>query len=176
MDKNNVTYLDPQIDFPKRRLERRRKLLPWWVIAFIWIFLLFAAMMPVAIIMGLLKFKFEISVLGLSTNDPVSIIGVFLILLFSFKGVTAFSLWAEKPWAVGLAKIDAIISIVICFGVMAYTLLVPQHSFSLRLELIAIFPYYYKMNQIQYDWENFENPEPPAPVTPRLYKYQTVDR
>jgi hypothetical protein len=159
MNENNINYPHPQIDFPKRRLERRRKLLPWWVIAFIWLFLAFFALMPFGIVMGLLNFKFEISLLGLSTNNPVSLIGLFLILLFSFKGITAFALWTEKTWAVGLAKIDAIISIVICFSVMAYALFVSHHSFSLRLELIAIFPYYYKMNQIQYDWENFEGPD-----------------
>lgn len=159
MDESNKNYLDQQIDFPEKRLERRRKLLPWWVIAFIWIFLVFFALMPVAIIMGLLKYNFEISLLGLTTNEPFSLIGIFLVLLFLFKGVTAFALWTEKVWAVGLAKTDAIISAVICFSVMAYLLFVPQHSFSLRLELVAIFPYYYKMNQIQYDWENFESPE-----------------
>jgi hypothetical protein len=165
MPKNNINYLDPQLDFPKRRLERRRKLLPWWVIAFIWLFLCFFALMPVGIIMGLLKYTFEISLLGISTNQPISLIGIFLILLFSFKGVSAFALWTEKTWAVGLAKIDAIISIVVCFLVMAYVIFV-QHSFSVRLELIVLFLYYYKMNQIQYDWENFESPESIAQVIP----------
>ncbi|HTD42188.1 MAG TPA: hypothetical protein VK671_16275 [Mucilaginibacter sp.] len=158
MDTNNLNHFDPQLDFPQKRLERRRKLLPWWVVAFIWLFLVFFAIMPVGVIMGLLKYNFEISLLGITTHQPISLIGMFLILLFSFKGVTALALWAEKAWAVGLAKVDAIISIAICFLVMAYALFV-QHSFSLRLELIVLFLYYYKMNQIQYDWENFDSPE-----------------
>lgn len=165
MDTNNLNSFDPQLDFPKKRLERRRKLLPWWITVFIWVFLLFFALMPVAFIMGLLKYNFEISLLGLTTNQPISIIGLFLILLFAFKGVTAFALWTEKNWAVDLAKIDAIISIVVCFLVMGYALFV-LHSFSLRLELIVLFLYYYKMNQIQYDWENFNSPESPFDVIP----------
>ena len=158
MDTNNLNAFDPQLDFPKKRMERRRKLLPWWVIGFIWLFLVFFAIMPVAIIMGLLKYNFEISLLGLTTYQPISISGLSLILLFAFKGVVAFGLWTEKRWAVILAKIDAIVSIVVCFSAMAYAFFV-LHSFSLRLELIVLFLYYYKMNQIQHDWENFGSPE-----------------
>jgi len=158
MDDNNVNYAEAQIDFPKTKFERRRKLLPWWVIGFIWLFLLFFAIMPIGIIMGLLKYPFTISLLGITTHQPISLTGLFLISLFAVKGVTAFALWTEKQWAVGLAKVDAIISIAICFLVMAY-IIFAQHGFSIRLELIAVFFYYYKMNQIQYDWENFESPE-----------------
>jgi len=158
MDDNNVNYTDAQIDFPNTKLERRRKLLPWWVIGFIWLFLLFFAIMPIGIVMGLLKYTFNISLLGITTDQPISLTGLFLISLFAMKGVTAFALWTEKKWAVGLAKVDAVISIAVCFLVMGY-IIFAQHGFSIRLELIVLFFYYYKMNQIQYDWENFESPE-----------------
>lgn len=151
-----------------RKWQRRRNLLPWWIITFIWLFLVSFALMPIAIIMGLLHFKFEISLLGLTTNQPISLIGAALILLFSFKGLAAYALWTEKVWAVGLAKVDAIISIATCFIVMGFALFINQ-SFSLRLELIVLFPYYFKMNKIQYDWENFDSlefPEYTEPVIP----------
>jgi len=161
MDQNNQTQFDPQLDFPQKRLERRRKLLPWWIMLFIWLFLIFSLAIPVGLVMGLLKCNFQISLLGLTTYQPISLVGGFLMLLFLFKAITAFSLWTEKKWAVGLAKVDAVISIVICFLVMIYSFFV-LHSFSLRLELIVLFLYYYKMNQIQYDWENFGSEEPVA--------------
>ncbi len=164
MDENQINYADTPIDFPEKRLERRRKLLPWWVIGFIWIFLLFFLAMPVAIAMGLLHYDFEISLLGLTTYQPISLVGAFLMLLFSFKGITAYALWTEKVWAVGLAKVDAIISIVICFLVMGYAIF--GHTFTVRLELIALFPYYIKMNNIQYEWENFGSPESTEQVLP----------
>lgn len=167
MDTNNLKSFDPRLDFPKKRIERRRKLLSWWVIGFLWVFLLFASLMPLALVMGLLKYTFQMSLLGLSTDQPISVIGLALFLLFSFKGVIAFALWTEKKWAVGLAKVDAIISIVVCFLVMAYSLFV-LHSLSLRLELIVLFFYYYKMNQIQYDWENFGIPETIPEDTPAI--------
>jgi hypothetical protein len=167
MDTNDLNTFDPQLDFPKKRLERKRKLLPWWITAFIWIFLVFFAIMPVAVIMGLLRYNFEISLLGLTTHQPISLTGLFLILLFSFKGVTAFALWTERAWAVGLAKIDAIIGIAICSLVMGYSLFF-LHAFSFRLELIVSILYFYKMNQLQYDWENFESPVSTAEVTPQI--------
>jgi hypothetical protein len=139
--------------------------LAWWITAFIWLFLVFFALVPVGVIMGLLKYNFEISLLGVTTNQPVSLIGLFLMLLFSFKGVIALALWTEKAWAISVAKVDATISIAICFLVMIYAIFI-QHTFSFPLELIVLFLYYYKINQLQYDWENFESPESIAEVTP----------
>jgi hypothetical protein len=117
----------------------------------------FFALMPVAVVVGLFRVNFEISLLGLTTHDPLSLTGISLILLFSFKGITAFALWTEKKWAVGVAKIDAIISIIVCCSTMAYALFTPGYSFSLRLELIAIIPYFYKMNSIEYVWLHFDD-------------------
>jgi len=157
MDENDLTAQPPVIGFKK--FKRRRAMLPWWVIGFIWIFLVFAALIPVAIVFGALRITFAVSLLGLSASDPFSITGIFVILLFAYKGLVAFGLWTEKTWAIDLAKIDAAISTVICMGVMAYTLLGADHGFSLRLELIATIPYYIKMNQVEYDWKNFDNIE-----------------
>ncbi|MGZ3755548.1 MAG: hypothetical protein ACXVAY_16815 [Mucilaginibacter sp.] len=154
MEEQEVNHQD--IGAVVLQFKRRRALLPWWMIGCSWIFFLVAAMMPVAVVFGLLKLNFEISLFGLITDNPVSLIGLFLMLLFSFKGVTAFGLWTEKDWAIGLAKIDAVVSFVICCVVMVYSLFTPIKS--IRLELILIIPYYYKLNNIQYDWENFGLP------------------
>jgi len=158
MDENQISYDDlPAI---KPGIKRRRNLLPWWIIACIWLFLIFLAVVPVGVVFGLLNFDFQISLLGLSTNDPFSAIGLFLIALFIFKGITAFGLWTEKVWAVDVAKIDAIISIVICCLTMGYSLFA-LHTFTIRLELILITLYYLKMNNIEYDWKNFDYPSTP---------------
>ncbi len=161
---NNTDFINTEISFPNKS-GRRRDLLPVWIKIFLWMFLVFFALMPVAIIAGLLQFNFQISLLGLSTYQPVSIIGLCLIALFAFKGIVALGLWQEKKWAVGMAKIDAVVSALICLGVMAYEIFGHTQSFSLRLELIAIVPYYYKMNQIEYDWVNFGHEEVIPEVT-----------
>jgi hypothetical protein len=164
MEPENIDYLNTAIEFPKR-LGRRRNLLPVWIKIFVWMFLLFGALVPFGVLLGLLKFNFQLSLLGIATNNPISKAGLFLIVLFSLKGVTAFGLWTEKKWAVALAKIDAIISIVICVGVMIYPLFSPLSSFNLRLELIAIIPYLIKMNGIQKEWESFGEATASEPTT-----------
>ncbi|MDB5088082.1 MAG: hypothetical protein JWR09_2076 [Mucilaginibacter sp.] len=157
MDENQLTGPENIIGYQK--FKRRRSMLPWWVIGFIWLFLVFIALMPVGIVFGFLKIPFETSLLGLTTSDPISLTGIFLIFLFSFKGITAFGLWTEKTWAIDIAKIDALVSIVICCSVMIYPLIAAGHSFNIRLELIALIPYYIKMNKIEYDWKNFDTLE-----------------
>jgi lipoprotein signal peptidase len=156
MDENELETQNEAVALHPNK--RRRDLLPWWVIGSIWLFFLFTALIPVGIILGMLKYSFKISLLGLETSNPFSVTGLFLILIFIFKAITAFGLWAEKKWGVGLAKIDAVISIAICCLVMAYPLFAPgSHMISIRLELIILIPYYYKMNAIQYDWKYFDD-------------------
>jgi hypothetical protein len=134
---------------------RRRDLLPIWIKIFVWIFLLFLAAVPVGIIMGILRINFTMSFLGLATNEPFSTTGLVLLILFAAKGILALALWLEKTWAVRAAKIDAILSAIICIGTMVYIITGPSHSFSFRLELIVLVFYFIKMNNIQHDWENF---------------------
>jgi hypothetical protein len=96
--------------------------------------------------------------MGLETYTPFSLSGIAIMGLFLFKGFIGVALWTEKPWAVSVAKVDAIISIAICVLIMGYQLFL-GNEFVFRLELIAIIPYFYKMNNIQYDWENFDYEE-----------------
>ncbi|WP_158825663.1 hypothetical protein [Mucilaginibacter lacusdianchii] len=161
MSENNLSFQNAITGL--QQVPRRRKLLPWWVLIFTWMFLIFGAAVPVIIILGLLKFKFQISLLGLSTYDPLSFTAAFLVLVYLYKGIVALGLWTEKDWAVKAAKIDAILSIAVCCFAMVYTWIVPQiaevHNFSFRLELVVIIPYLIKMNKIQAAWENFNDRE-----------------
>lgn len=136
---------------------KRRDLLPLWIKAFIWLFIIFWIVVPVAIIFALLGYDFKMSLLGLETNRPFSATGIAIIILFIFKGFVAYALWQGKTGAIKLAKADVILSTVICIFAILYSLFGPVHSFSLRLELIVIFFYHKKISAIQYDWENFNN-------------------
>ena len=130
--------------------KRRKDLLPWWVKVFIWIFLIFGAML-----LGILGYKFEISLYGFETNEPISIIGISMILIFLFKGFTAYSLLKEKNWAIILGIMDAIIGIALCSFAMLYPLFYPEAGVSLtfRLELVLLIPYLLKLLKIKPDWE-----------------------
>jgi len=97
----------------------RRDLLPMWIKVFVWIFLIFGALVPVALILGVAGVNFSLSLYGLETIDSLSLIGVSIMCLFIFKGIVAFGLWTEKEWAVSLAIADASIGIILCILAMA---------------------------------------------------------
>lgn len=121
---------------------------------------MFGAIIPIAVVISVLKFKFQLLLLDIFTNDPLSPIGIMLTLFYVYKGVVAYALWTEKDWAIKVAKIDAILSIILCCFATVYNFVVPQDNGSRRLnfaiELIIIIPYLNKMNKIQSAWENFD--------------------
>tara|TARA_X000000368_G_C22607672_1_gene526560 strand:- start:36 stop:482 length:447 start_codon:yes stop_codon:yes gene_type:complete len=135
------------------RKSRRRDLLPVWIKVFIWIFLIFGAIVPVAIILGIIGINFNISLYGLETMKPISLIGMFIIFLFGLKGVIAFGLWTEKNWSVNLAIIDAIIGIIVCVFIISISFIENRTNISLRLELIPLILYLIKMRKIKVEWE-----------------------
>jgi hypothetical protein len=131
---------------------RRRKLLPWWIKIFIWIFLLLGAIVPVAITFGILGKDIQISLYGLSTNEPFTITGIFIILIFAFKAFIAFSLWFEKRWAVRFGIIDAYTGICICLLVFIYNLLKPSSIASFPIEIIFLALYLVWLHKIHQIW------------------------
>jgi len=135
--------------------QRRKKLLPWWVKVFCWLFLIAGAFATLGLIFGAFGTDFELSVYGLETNKPLSLIGVIIISIFIFKAVAAYGLLYEKNWAVTVAIIDAIIGIVICVLIMFYPLVTQNESlnFTFRLELVALVPYLVLLFKIRRKWQ-----------------------
>jgi hypothetical protein len=113
-------------------------------------------LMPIAIVCGLLKIDFQLGAFGLMTNNPFSASGLILMAIFIFQGIVAFALWTEKDWAVSLAKFDSIIMIVFCIVVMFYYMVSKNHL-NIRLEIVVLGLFSYKLNKIQYNWENFDS-------------------
>lgn len=142
-------------DLEEQIPERRRKLLPWWIKIFIWIFIIFGAVAPFGLIFGLIGFKFQVSLYGLETFEPTSFIGLGLIGIFFLKGITAFGLWTEKDWAIKIGQIDAIIGIIICVFVMFVLHFIDNNYgfiFPLRIELILLIPFLIKLRKIDNEW------------------------
>jgi len=151
---NQTDLLQEEVD---SKYKRRRQLLPWWIKVFVWIFLVFGAILPVGIVAAVLGYNFQIALYGLETNEPLSLIGILLIILFLLKSIVAFGLWTEKKWAVNLGIIDAISGIVICIFIMLIYPFIdntPGFSVNVRLELILIIPYLIKLNKINTDWQS----------------------
>ena len=141
-------------EFPQTR---RRKLLPWWIKVFTWLFLIFGGIVPIASIVGLFGVKFQLSIYGFETNDPLSLTGISLLLLFVFKGIVAFGLWTEKNWAILLGQVDAVLGIAICLVSMVFIpLFYIENGFHLnfRLELVILIPYIIKLQKIKEEWAN----------------------
>lgn len=137
-------------------LKQRRKLLPWWIKVCIWIFLVFTAIIPIAIILGALGYKFQISLYGLETNNPISIIGFILMALFLFKGIVSYGLWTSKDWAILLGLIDAILGLLVCsFAMFIYPFigLTEGNVSSFRLEILFLIPYLIKLLRIKGNWK-----------------------
>lgn len=154
----NEELLDLNQEDQQSSLPRRRKLLPWWIRFFCWVFMIMGGITPFAIVLGILGFSFNISLYGIETNTPLSVAGMGLTALFILKGATAFGLWTEKDWAIKLGYVDAIIGILVCIVV---TFIQPMFdtsngfmvSYSFRFELLFLVPYLYKLSKISPQWK-----------------------
>lgn len=135
--------------------KRRRKLLPWWIKMFCWIFMLFGAMSIVCFVLGFTNIKPDLAFYGFETNEPFSLIGLLVISTGIFKGITAFALWFEKDYAVKLGKIDAVIGIILCvISMCVLPFFQDGFNITLRLELALLIPFLIKLNKIQKEWES----------------------
>ena len=129
----------------------RRKLLPWWMKAFIWIFLLFSAMIPIVLVFAFLGYNTTVSLYGIETNNALSTIGVLVITLYILKGVVSYGLWLGKKWAIDLGILDAIVGILSCFYVMYIS---STMEFSFRLEVAFLIPYLIKLLNLKPLWSH----------------------
>ncbi|CAD0218903.1 hypothetical protein [Chryseobacterium sp. JV274] len=142
-------------EFDNSGLTRRRNLLPVWIKIFLWIFLIGGAVSAILLIAGSLLTHVSLSIYGINANHPYSMTGLLISFLFLFKGIVAYGLWFEQKWAVQTAIVDAIIGIAICLIMMAIIpFTVPTISFTLRLELIPLYFYLMKMQNIKKTWES----------------------
>jgi len=116
--------------------------------------MIFGAISIPIFILGLSGFNFELELYGYTAHRALSTIGVFLFLLYLFKGVVSYSLWFEKVWAVNLGIIDAIIGILTCIIGMANIPLFHGNldSNRFRFEIIFLIPYLIKLTRIRRLW------------------------
>ena len=153
MQENQQDLLSEQL-ITKNEIQRK-KLLPLWIKIFAWIFLVISVFVPVVFILGLMGYDAALSLYGLETNEPLSIIGIVIMTLFVIKGFTAYGLLREKNWAVNMGLVDAISGIILCTLLMLYPIINSNYVFSFRLEIIALIPFLLKLFKIQTEWESY---------------------
>ncbi|MDR7370546.1 hypothetical protein [Flavobacterium aquidurense] len=150
--------LHSQFDEFEKPLIIRRKLLPWWIKTFCWIFMFMGICGIVTIPTSFFSDNVNLMLYGFSSNTALSGTGIFIILIMTFKAFAAYSLWFEKENAIMMGKIDAILGIVICIAAMFVIPFISQNShFEFRLEILLLIPYYIKLNKIEYEWDNLES-------------------
>jgi hypothetical protein len=134
-------------------LIRRRDLLPVWIKVFVWIFLFAGVLVIIGIPAALFSIPFELALYGFRTNDPLTVTGLVLLLVFALKGVVAYGLWWEKDWAVKLAIVDAILGIVLCCFTFIFAIASISSNIVLPFELVLLIPYLLKMRKVKGAWE-----------------------
>ena len=154
MDELNQTIFSSEFD-DIQPVERRWKILPWWIKAFTWLFLIIGALSPFILIAGLFGTEVSLSLYGLESTGPLSITGLCLIVLYMFKGIAAYGLWAEKNWGITVAEADGLLGIAVCIA----ALFINPHSgggysilFYFRLDLIILAIYLTRLYRLQDRW------------------------
>ncbi len=140
----------------KDGLVRRRKLLPWWVKVFIWIFFLFGAIVPVVVVMGMMNAPVVLSFYGIDSNDAFSLTGLCLTGVFALKAVVSFGLWMEKDWGVSVAIADGVLGLVICLYTMGIGPLinsVERFNGTMRIEPLILVIYLFWLWKVRPSWK-----------------------
>lgn len=132
----------------------RRKLLPWWIKVFCWIFMIFGMLSIFLLILGFFDITVSIGIYGFKANKVFSINGIIVIAVFIYKGFTGLSLWQEKDNAIQLGQIDAVIGFILC-AISMFILPIFQDEFNItfRLDLVLLIVFFVKLNKIQNEWE-----------------------
>ena len=142
-----------QFDQFEKKEVNRRALLPVWIKVFCWLFMLAGVASIASFLIGVFGGTADLSLYGFETREPLSLTGSFILALILFKAFTAYSLWFEKDNAILLGKIDAIAGIVFCVVSMVVLPMLDENTgVTLRLELVLLIPYYYKLDNIKKAW------------------------
>jgi hypothetical protein len=134
--------------------KRRWFILPWWIRAFSWLFLLSGALSPFILVAGFFRIRVSLSLYGLESTNPVSVTGFCLVALFMLKGIAAYGLWAEKNWGIVMAMADGLLGIMICITSM-FISNQSTHGFLLyfRLDLVVVVIYLIKLYRLKDQWD-----------------------
>lgn len=131
----------------------RKDLIPIWIKFFSWLFLLFG----ISAFLGLLSFYFNpiytIDIFGINQASDNLFLSLISALVLIFNGVVAYLLIAKEDKAVEIAKINALINIVICV-VSTILNLYFYKNLTFRIEIFFIWFFYAKMREIQFKWIN----------------------
>ncbi|WP_298716482.1 hypothetical protein [Chitinophaga sp.] len=144
-----VSQLGEEFDIPS---VTRRQLLPLWIKIFSWIFVFVGLLSLLCLFLAALGVPVSLSVFGLETTDGLSPTGLIVISMFLLKAIVSIGLLGMQKWAVELALADAVLGIIVCLTTMVAG--VWDGNLTIRLELVLLGLYLWKMLKIRNDWKN----------------------
>jgi hypothetical protein len=148
-------------NFPLKTIARilvmreRTKLLPKWIYAFSWFFLLFLGT-PLVFIIGIYLGYAEFSMYGIkfkgSVFHPISIL---LIMLGTFKGIVAYGLLWGKRWGAYAGIIFGIIAIACSLGSTIFWSF--KENFYFDFSFIFLLIFLMELIDIRKSWVEIKN-------------------
>ena len=158
MENTTQTILDL---IPGEQAPRRRKLLPWWIKTFIWIFMVLGGIAVLIIPYGFTGKPIQLAIYGIETYVVFSATGFVLLAVFLLKGLSAYALWTEKDAAIILAILDGSLGLLIClFLMIGYPFIdhIAGVKGGFRFEIILLIPYLLKLITIKSAWDKNARP------------------
>lgn len=128
----------------------RRGLLPWWIKFFCWVFMIAGILSLIALLLTFLGYEADLTIYGFDAKDNYPFNFILILSVFLFNTIVAYSLWFEKPKAILLGKINALIGIFLCSLFMILTAV--NGNFTIRLEIILLVVFLLKLDQIKEKW------------------------
>lgn len=132
-------------------IHNRTQLLPWWTRMLNWAFLFGGIAAPVTFALGLAGYYYNIRIYGLTTNEPLSVTAISLLLINILNGITAYGLLTERDWAVKFGIGNALLDIFICIYATAPGLRLSLYN--IRLELVLLILLLVKFLYIRDAWK-----------------------
>lgn len=132
-------------------LSSKRKLLPWWIKFFCWIFMITGFLSILIILLTIVGIKPELALYGFDAQQG-SFIMLLIYFTFLFNGLVAYMLWTGKKLAIRIGLINAIWGILLCL--ISMILSYYNSDFKIRLELVLLILFFIKIKKIKSQWEN----------------------
>lgn len=82
--------LNSQFNQFEKKEVNRRALLPSWIKVFCWLFMIMGVAGLGTFIFGIFGTTAELTLYGFETYEPLSLLGILIIALMSFKAFTAY--------------------------------------------------------------------------------------
>lgn len=129
----------------------RQSLLPFWIKAFSWFFLIVGGFFSIATLLSLLvDNSLEFSAFGFNATTLNSVDGLVVFVMTVLSVIVSYGLLYGKSWAVKLGIIFCMINILLFFAVFIFRI-------SIRFEYLPIFPFFFKLMNLNLIWNAPKN-------------------